>query len=214
MKKKFYEKYKSKSNLELEEIIRNEKSYQKEAVSLAKQILSVRKNTSEKIDDQLEKKEQKTKPQKASPQLKYTPEEREKLLALYKKKSTALFVEYFFFSFLATIVFEIYNFNNEQYESIVFLKIFLICFFIYYSAAELLFGRTLIMHAFGIRLSTKNKFSFRFLLYSITSIIDRTFIAPFHMLFALSNDINSFFCEKASGIRWELNKNKSFKKQS
>ena len=48
MKKKFYEKFHDKSTFELEEIILNEKNYQMEAVSFAKEILTIRKKNSGK----------------------------------------------------------------------------------------------------------------------------------------------------------------------
>lgn len=206
MKKKFYHTYQNKSTLELEEIVRNEKSYQKDAVSFAKQILANRKDNPEKILDQSEKSTPKTDWKKPPQELKYSLEERRQLVSLYKKKSTALFTEYFLFSFMVQIIFEILGLFGQKNEPIDFLKIFAICFFIYYSASEFLFNKTLIMHFFGMKLTNLNRLSFRFIIYALASILDRTVFAPFHMLFAFSNDLNVFFCEKVSGIKWKLNK--------
>ncbi|MDO6744204.1 hypothetical protein Q4553_06430 [Tenacibaculum soleae] len=76
MKKKFYKEFHNKSSSELEEIIHNEKSYQKEAVSLAKEILTSRKNNPEKKAEQSEKENNKFSPEKSRYEFKHSLEEK------------------------------------------------------------------------------------------------------------------------------------------
>ena len=56
----------------------------------------------------------------------------------------------------------------------------------------------------------QKKLNIKFIIYSLTSILDRTIFLPIHMLLAIMNYENLFLCEKLSGIKWKnikLNKN-------
>ena len=203
MKKKFYEKFQSKSDFELQEIIENEKNYQKEAVSLAKEILFQRTNSSGKELKQTEKDVISLKIEKSSHDLKHSLEQKKGLKSSYKKKSIAIFIEYFLFSFLFQLAFEIFQSNSEDYEFNDFFKIYFICFFTYYSGSAMIFKGTFIMRLFGIELVNLNNLNFKVIIYSLASILDRTIFAPFHLLLAFLNYEKLLFCEKVSGIRWE-----------
>ena len=95
--------------------------------------------------------------------------------------------------------------NSDEYEFNDFIKIYFICFFIYYSASEFLLKKTLVMRYFGIELANLSKFNFLFIIYSLASILDRTIFAPFHLMLAFFNYEKLLYCEKVSGIRWKLN---------
>jgi hypothetical protein len=113
MKNKFYEKFHDKSNFELEEIILNEKKYQKNAVSLAKEILITRKKKPLK---QSEKKIIEFSPKKNRYEFKYSLEP--KILAIlliiilqFGIQSYSNQSEYYLILFLLTLVIIIFNRN-------------------------------------------------------------------------------------------------------
>ena len=113
MKKKFYKEFHNKSSSELEEIIHNEKSYQKEAVSLAKEILTSRKNNPEKKAEQSEKENNKFSPEKTRYEFKHSLEEK-----IWVALSILFFLYFVIKSYL----------NESEYYFILLLLVFLITF--------------------------------------------------------------------------------------
>jgi hypothetical protein len=62
------------------------------------------------------------------------------------------------------------------------------------------------MWLFKIELYKEKRSNIHFLLYAISSILDRTIFIPFHMLLAILNYENLLLCEKLSGIKWRHKK--------
>ena len=121
----------------------------------------------------------------------------------YREKAMTVFIEYFVFSFLFLIVHTfIVLLLNLDFISYWFLTYFTF-FFTYYSFCELVFRRTLVMWFFGIELERPIRFNIEFIVYSVSSILDRTIFAPFHALLALLNNGSLLFSEKISDVRWK-----------
>jgi hypothetical protein len=51
----------------------------------------------------------------------------------------------------------------------------------------------------------QHKMNLNFIIYTLTSILDRTILLPIHMLIAIMNYENVFLCERLSGIKWKQN---------
>ncbi len=110
MKKKFHEKFHEKSTYELEEIVLNKKNYQKEALTLAKEILANRINNP---IEQSEKKIIKFRPEKTRYEFRYSLEP--KILAIL---------------LIIILQFGIQNYSNQsEYYLILFLLALVIIFF-------------------------------------------------------------------------------------
>ena len=62
------------------------------------------------------------------------------------------------------------------------------------------------MWLFKVELDKGKKSNFHFILYAISSVLDRTIFGPFHMLLTIMNYENLLLCEKLSGIRWKHKK--------
>ena len=119
----------------------------------------------------------------------------------YKKKAIILFIEYFIFAIFSQIIFELLELliDNKNYNSWL---IRLILFFLYFNLSELIFSRSLGMSLFKIENSNQGKLNINFIIYSLTSILDRILFVPFHILLAFMNYENPLLCEKLSGINW------------
>ena len=128
----------------------------------------------------------------------------------FKKKVTILFVDYFLFVAFSQIIYELICIILDI-ERFYPWYVRLFSFFFYYSLIELKFNKTLGMILFKAELDNPNqkKLNIKFIIYSLTSILDRTILLPIHMLLAIMNYENLFLCEKLSGIKWrniKLNK--------
>ena len=62
------------------------------------------------------------------------------------------------------------------------------------------------MWLFKVELGKEKKAKPQFILYAISSILDRTIFGPFHMLMTIMNYENLLLCEKLSGIKWRFKK--------
>ena len=122
----------------------------------------------------------------------------------YRKKDIIIFIEYFVFSLFFQLTFNFFKtigFSN-------FITILLLSYFIYYSLFEFLFNKSLVMRIFNVELDKQKKSNLHFVLYSISSILDRTLFIPFHMLLTMMNYENLLLSEKLSGIKWNLKRDK------
>ena len=122
----------------------------------------------------------------------------------YRKKVIIIFIEYFVFSLFFQLTFNFFKtigFSN-------FITILLLSYFIYYSLFEFLFNKSLVMRIFNVELDKQKKSNLHFVLYSISSILDRTLFIPFHMLLTMMNYENLLLSEKLSGIKWNLKRDK------
>ena len=213
MKEKFYEKFQNKSDSELEQIIQNANRYQKNAVDLAKKFLNDRKNNNEKKQNEIDEKKLTNAIKKEDNESHENLHEAKVITLSYKRKSLVVFIEYFVFSILFQMIFVILGDDILEYQFNEFFSKYLICFFAYYSLSELIFKRTLVMHIFGIELVNVNGISLKFIIYSISSILDRTIFAPFHLLLAFLNFNKLLLCEKVSGIRWNTSEKNVLQQQ-
>jgi hypothetical protein len=122
----------------------------------------------------------------------------------YRKKVIIIFIEYFVFALFFQLNFSFFKtigFSN-------FITILLLSYFIYYSLFEFLFNKSLVMRIFNVELDKQKKSNIHFVLYFISSILDRTLFLPFHMLLTIMNYENLLLCEKLSGIKWNLKRDK------
>ncbi len=122
----------------------------------------------------------------------------------FKKKVIILFIDYFIFAAFSQIIYELICviFDKERFYP-WYIRLF--SFFIYYSISELKINKTFGMLFFKVELNNRsqNKMNLKFIIYSLTSILDRTILLPIHMLIAILNYENLFLCEKLSGIKWK-----------
>lgn len=128
--------------------------------------------------------------------------QKENLKLTYRRKSTILFIEYFVFSLFFQIIYELLGLVNELEYTNNFFVVFFFCFFIYYTSSEFIFKKTLLMHFYKVELDIEETFSFKFIIYSLASFLDRTIFASFHMFFAFMKYEKKFLSEKLSEIRW------------
>jgi len=131
------------------------------------------------------------------------------ILNFNKRKAIILFIDYFIYSVSAQIIYELLCLilNKERFYPWIFRLIF---FLIYFSLCELKFNRTIGMSLFRVELDNPNekKFSIDFIIYSVTSILDRTILVPIYALIAFLNYNCKFISEKLSGLMWkEIEKN-------
>jgi|GEM_PF-3500502 hypothetical protein len=131
------------------------------------------------------------------------------ILNFNKRKAIILFIDYFIYSVSAQIIYELLCLilNKERFYPWIFRLIF---FLIYFSLCELKFNRTIGMSLFRVELDNPNekKFSIDFIIYSVTSILDRTILVPIYALIAFLNYKSKFISEKLSGLMWkEIEKN-------
>ncbi len=124
----------------------------------------------------------------------------------YRKKVVIIFIEYFVFALLFMQVFKYLKYTLELKEFSNFFLILFISYFIYFSLFEFFMGKSLIMWFFKVELDKEKRTNVHFLLYTISSILDRTICVPFHMLLTILNYENLLLCEKLSGIRWKHKK--------
>ena len=124
----------------------------------------------------------------------------------YRKKVTIIFIEYFVFALFFMQTFNFLNYALDLKELSNFFMILFICYFIYFSLFEFFMKKSLIMWLFKIELYKEKRSNIHFLLYAISSILDRTIFIPFHMLLAILNYENLLLCEKLSGIKWRHKK--------
>ena len=123
--------------------------------------------------------------------------EKESLKLTYKRKSTILFIEYFVFSLFFQIIYELLGLVNElEYSNNFFIVFF------FSTSTEFIFKKTLLMHFYKVELDIEETFNYKFIIYSLASLLDRTIFASFHMFFAFMNYEKKFLCEKLSEIRW------------
>ena len=99
-------------------------------------------------------------------------------------------------------IFKFLKYTLDLKEFSNFLVILLICYLIYYSLFEFFIKKSLVMWLFKVELDNEKRSNIHFVLYTISSILDRTVFMPFHMLLTLLNYENLLLCEKLSGINW------------
>ena len=124
----------------------------------------------------------------------------------YRKKVVIIFIEYFVFALFFQQTFRFLKYTLGFTEFSNFIIILFICYFIYYSLFEFLIKKSLVMWLFKVELDKGKKSNFHFILYAISSVLDRTIFGPFHMLLTIMNYENLLLCEKLSGIRWKHKK--------
>ena len=121
----------------------------------------------------------------------------------YRKKVIIIFIEYFVFALFFQLTFKFLKSTFELKDFSNFFIILFASYFIYFSLFEFLMNRTLIMWLFKVELDKEKKPNFQFILYAISSVLDRTIFGPFHMLLTILNYENLLLCEKLSGIKWK-----------
>lgn len=124
----------------------------------------------------------------------------------FKKKVITLFVDFFLFAAFSQIIYELICLFLDK-ERFYPWSVKLFSFFLYYSLIELRFNKTLGMVLLKVELNNPNqhKMNLNFIIYTLTSILDRTILLPIHMLIAIMNYENVFLCERLSGIKWKQN---------
>ena len=127
---------------------------------------------------------------------------REEIALKYRKKVIINFVEYFVFALFAIQTHKFLKYTLDLKEYINFYAVIIICYLIYFSLLEFFINKSLIMFLFKVELSKEKRSNGYFVLYAITSILDRTIFMPFHMLLTMMNYENLLLCEKLSGIKW------------
>lgn len=127
----------------------------------------------------------------------------------YRKKVTIIFLEYFVFFLLFIQIFKLLKYTLNLKGLSNFFIILFASYLIYFSLFEFLMNRTLIMWLFKVELDKEKKSNFYFILYTISSVLDRTIFGPFHMLLTILNYENLLLCEKLSGIKWKYSKAKN-----
>lgn len=127
----------------------------------------------------------------------------EKVKLKYRRKVTIIFIEYFVFAFLFIQIFNFFKYSLKLEEFSNFFIILFICYLVYFSLFEFLLKNSLIMWMFKVQINKGKRFNANFLLYTISSIFDRTIFVPFHILLTILNYENLLLCEKLSGVRWE-----------
>ena len=127
----------------------------------------------------------------------------------YRKKVVIIFIEYFVFALFFQQTFRFLKYTLGFTEFSNFIIILFICYFIYYSLFEFLIKKSLVMWLFKVELDKGKKSNFHFILYAISSVLDRTIFGPFHMLLTIMNYENLLLCEKLSGIKWRYSKAKN-----
>ena len=135
--------------------------------------------------------------------------EKENFNLKYRKKITIIFIEYFVFALFFQLTFEFLKSTFELKYFSNFLIILFASYLIYFSLFEFLMNRTLIMWLFKVELDKEKKSNIYFILYTISSVLDRTIFGPFHMLLTILNYENLLLCEKLSGIKWKYSKAKN-----
>lgn len=127
---------------------------------------------------------------------------REEFELKYRKKVIIIFVEYFIFALFAVQTHKFLKYTLDLKEYINFYVVIIICYLIYFSLFEFFINKSLMMSLFKVELSKEKRNNGYFVLYVITSFIDRTIFVPFHMLLTIMNYENLLLCEKLSRIKW------------
>ena len=130
----------------------------------------------------------------------------EKMKLKYRRKVTIIFIEYFVFAFLFIQVFDFFKYTLKLREFSNFFMILFICYLIYFSLFEFILKNSLVMWWFKVKIDKEKRSNIYFLIYTLSSILDRTIFVPFHILLAILNYENLLLGEKLSGIRWEYKK--------
>ena len=122
----------------------------------------------------------------------------------FRRKVTILFVDFSLFAAFSQIIYELTCVTLDK-ERFYPWSIRLLSFLLYYSLSELKFNKTLGMVLLKAELENSNqkKLDLRFIIYSLTSILDRTILLPIYMLLAILNYEGQFLCEILSGIKWK-----------